>query len=152
MRTAAFVCVASALFVAGCGSSSPKSPAEALEGSWISQVNSVCDYGVNFGPGDAISVNTVCVDQSTLALDLEENEGTYTADAAKIYVTLTQSTCTDAQVAYYEPYVLTPGSLALTESTDVVYLTPNADTGGSGVATLGCFRAGAFTTSPLAPI
>lgn len=146
--------VLTVLLAVGCASvSGDENPAGNLVGSWIAPLNSICDYGVTFESNGSISMETACVDETTLGTDLAENLGTYTADATNIYVTFSQSTCSDQQVAFYEPYVHTSNNLTLTESTQVILLAPNTSAGGaSGVATLGCFRAGVFTPAPLTPI
>lgn len=51
------------------------------------------------------------------------------------------------------PYGLGGSTLTITSGTTALIFEPNTSTGGNGAAaTLGCFRMGVFTPSPLAPI
>jgi hypothetical protein len=130
----------------------PTSFADKLQGNWSAMTSSNCLVGVNF-VGTGTSVNVVCGNSSTNVIDLQSNQGTFTADAENIYLVMDKSTCPDADKKIYYPYSLTGTTLTLSYDTGVILLVRNTSTGGSGgAATYGCFRMGVFTPSPLAPI
>jgi len=138
-----------AVGLAGCGGDggdggSLNSP---LQGRWIATTNS-CAIGLNL-TGNAFTSRTVCPDVSTGLYDLREEDGTFTADEAKIYFHATDSTCPEPTPSYYNPYSVTATSLTLTYSDSLIVFGRNTSTGTGAVATYGCFVNGVFDPAPL---
>ena len=141
--------LAVAFSLLGCGGGGGHDYADDVQGNWIAGLSDVCAMGVNF-VGAGFSWNVICVNGSTV--ELRTDQGTFEADGEKIYVTLSRSTCADAQKKFYMPYSVGVNSLTLLTTEQALLFAPNPGGTGSGAATFGCFRNGAFVPSPLAPI
>ncbi len=143
--------------LAGCGGDGPVAPAVSrLLRSWTVQLSDMCAYGMAFRPDGTYGAATFCVDSAANRNDAYKEAGTFTEDppAGRIHFMVEESTCPDTQKLFYDEYAVTDATLTITTAVDVTVLVPSAagDPGTGIEATLGCFRMGKFTPSPLAPI
>lgn len=135
---------------AGTGGATVVGPDPALRGNWIATINAICGAGANFD-GTRYSLNVVCVEGGATA-ELQSEQGTYSTIRDEVHFLADKSTCPDTVKGTYLNYSATATALTLSGTDGVIAYARNTATGGSGIATYGCFRDGAFTASPLAPL
>jgi len=135
------------LLLAGCGGASGGTDSP-VEGNWVVTIGQ-CAEGLTF-TGDNYARLVLCPDATSAALDLSEETGTFRIQNNLIVYTAEQTTCPATVTKVYNtPFSVSGSSLTLTYSDGVTIFARNLASGGSAVATFGCFSAGMFTPGPL---
>jgi hypothetical protein len=137
------------LAAAGCGSSAVAPPdADPILGSWLVAVGASCAWGFTFEQAAYVEAIVCVASDSTNQLD--EDKGSWFDDGTTLFLTPNMSSCATSP-ATATPYTVTPSQLTLTAPSSVSVFARIVPSG-SATATFGCFNAGVFTPSPLAPI
>lgn len=135
--------------VGGTGGLSGSDPK--VVGNWQTTLNSICIAGANFGSDATYSLNTVCVlPDSSVALS--STTGTYSTTGDHLNFTAEKSTCSERLKLSYVIYSATATVLSMSDNVTVTAYARAATPTTGATATYGCFRNGAFTASPLAPL
>lgn len=156
------ILVLAAVLVAGCGGAAGGDGATGgsggsgggggqspLVGNWITSVSSSCDAYLDVTASE-FAFGTLCIAADS-SIDLQEETGTYSLVGASLTMTGEKSTCPNTPRTYLETVTFPAGGLELSDSSGIIAFQPNTASGGSGVATYGCFMNGTFTAAPLAP-
>jgi len=155
-QLAVLACV---LLAVGCGGSDP--PSSRLEGKWLARdaTDATVGYGVNFLANGTYSKATAVVtaaDQASNSgsVNLEEEDGTFSATQTLITFSPTQSTCPGPDPAYSLAYEFIGPNLTLVGTAGASTFAPNTATTTATLAVrFGCYdSAGNFTVSPFAAV
>ncbi len=86
------------------------------------------------------------------SVDMQAQTGTWALTGSSLVLTNEQSSCTDTPAQDLETTTVTDTSLTMSDSGGLLSFVRNTAPAGAVSATYGCFSAGTFTPSPLAPL
>lgn len=141
------------MLLAACGAGSP-SPADRLQGDWITDTSQPCALAAVFTPGQ-LELDSMCV-QLPSSLDLQAVAGSATITDSKITFTPTIASCPASVIGGTTvfTYSFVGSALRLGDASGFSVMNRIAPSGSpGGSVTFGCFdSAGAFTAMPVMPL
>jgi hypothetical protein len=143
-----------ALMTGGCGGGSG---APSLYGSWVfDSPDGVSGAGLNLASDDTyvgLTLTITSSSQNSAAANVESETGTFAVSGSQITFTPKEWTCHEPDPAYVLSYSFDGPNLVISGPGSVVSFAPNGpSSGATEVITYGCFSAGVFTPSALAPV
>jgi len=134
----------------GSGGTGPTQDEILLVGNWISTVNSSCDEAFDVTATEFVFA-VLCVN-ADLSVDAQAQKGTWSLSGSTLTLANAQASCPAATAKTdVEAITVSASSLSFSDSAGIIDFARNTAAAGSGALTYGCFNAGVFTPSPLAP-